>query len=418
MIYTINMALFIHAENQKILWSAISQSVLFQNLGNSRESWFRSAVEQFYQKIVNIPINPDLLQRVNKDFIQDMLKNLKNISINTSVPPIQPNAPLNNNNNNNTLHPPTPQQPQYYNPSVQNSYQPQQQPLPHQQPQYQYQQSQFYTPPSNASNPSNITYSMEPADTTLTRDYLAEQKQNQLSQQFNSRQEQYNSMLAKPLPKEVNFSEGKLDEPISNMGDLIKQHMMERDNEVRKYAPPPPQQQYQQRQQQQQQQQHPLPYQPQHPPLQYQQQQQQQQSSRPAILKIDDRVIPPPENIVEMGQGKNVHWPDEVQRTASDQDQRTSSDQVQRTASDQAQQTSTDIRIPQSDELPRDKHKIKLTQEVLSTLKDELREEIRKEFEKGFAELRGLLIQSSSSNNMVEGRVREGVGCDVVATTE
>ena len=81
------MALFIHQENQKILWSAINQSILFQNLGDSRETWFRNAVEQFYKKISGISINHDLLQKINKDFIQDMLKVLK-----TNQPIAQPVA--------------------------------------------------------------------------------------------------------------------------------------------------------------------------------------------------------------------------------------------------------------------------------------------------------------------------------------
>ena len=73
------MALFIHGENQKILWNAISQSILFQNLGDSKEPWFRNAVEQFYKKIEGISINTELLQKINRDFIQEMLKVLINI---------------------------------------------------------------------------------------------------------------------------------------------------------------------------------------------------------------------------------------------------------------------------------------------------------------------------------------------------
>ena len=82
------MALFIHTENQKILWNAISQSILFQTLGDSRESWFRNAVEQFYKKISGININIELLQKINKDFIQDMLKVLKNTAPTST--PVQP----------------------------------------------------------------------------------------------------------------------------------------------------------------------------------------------------------------------------------------------------------------------------------------------------------------------------------------
>jgi hypothetical protein len=67
-----------------------------------------------------------------------------------------------------------------------------------------------------------------------------DKKQEYYDQQFNARQTEYNSMLNKPTPPEVNFREKEEDTAISNMDELIRQHMAQREHELKQYSHPPP----------------------------------------------------------------------------------------------------------------------------------------------------------------------------------
>ena len=316
------MTLFIHQENQKILWSAINQSILFQNLGDSRESWFRNAVEQFYKKISGISINQELLQKINKDFIQDMLKVLKtNQPIAQQIAqPVQLPAPTQFYQSNHS-------QPinSYYNPNP--SYYD-----PH--PSRYTQPSQLQQQQQQQHQSSNIQYSLEPTN-TVSRDYLSDQKQSEITKQFTDRLDQYNNMIAKNIPV-ANFKEGQLDEPITNMDALIKQHMIDRD-QVLQYATTS-------------------------------NQINNTRTNSPPILKIQETLDKPIENIIEFRtddspnminqmknsnqQGNSVHW------------------------------------SANQDSIFALKTKVDYIAEELNTLKTELRDE----FTKGFLDLRTLLL--------------------------
>jgi len=337
------MALFIHPENQKILWNAISQSNLFQNLGDSRESWFRNAVEQFYKKISGININIELLQKINKDFIQDILKVLKNITLSQT----------------NAL-------PQFYQPSTT----PQstiQQPSTAQQstiqPQSNYQynsNSTYYNPEQNIyTNLSqsthntnqvtpninqNISYTLD-SNKSASRDYISEKKQDEINSKFTNRLNQYNDLIIKNIPS-ANFKESEMDKPISNMDELVKRHMMERDQV-----------------------------------LQYEQQSQPNQSTHP-ILKIQEVINKPIENIIEFKVDdspntiqKLVHWNDSTQ----------------------------DITTLLS-EISTLKQTVENITAELLTLKTGLHNEIQEEFSKGFLELRNLCNTITLPNHIIQNK--------------
>ena len=342
------MALFIHQENQKILWSAINQSILFQNLGDSRETWFRNAVEQFYKKISGISINHDLLQKINKDFIQDMLKVLKtNQPIAQPVqppPPTQFYQPINSHPNNshpNNSHPINSQQSNSQQSNSQQSNSQQSNSYYNPNPSYYDPHPSRYTQPSQLQQQqqqqhqsSNIQYSLEPTN-TVSRDYLADQKQSEITKQFTNRLDQYNNMIAKNIPV-ANFKEGQLDEPITNMDALIKQHMIDRD-QVLQYATTS-------------------------------NQINNTRTNSPPILKIQETLDKPIENIIEFRtddspnminqiknvnqQGNSVHW------------------------------------SANQDSIFALKTKVDYIAEELNTLKTELRDE----FTKGFSDLRTLLL--------------------------
>jgi len=67
---------------------------------------------------------------------------------------------------------------------------------------------------------------------------VTENKVEKIGNRYVEKESEYNAMFDKKTPEEINFSE-KQDTPLSNMDELIKQHLREREEEVIKYAPLP-----------------------------------------------------------------------------------------------------------------------------------------------------------------------------------
>lgn len=66
---------------------------------------------------------------------------------------------------------------------------------------------------------------------------VAENKQTLINQQFSVRQKEYELMNEKKAPENINFSDSIADQPISNMDELIRTHMKQREEELHIYAP-------------------------------------------------------------------------------------------------------------------------------------------------------------------------------------
>jgi len=67
--------LFIHPENQELLWNILNKK---ENIHN-REHWFRNCIQHFYDKIQNenLVINDkDSLENINKNVLSYMIQNL------------------------------------------------------------------------------------------------------------------------------------------------------------------------------------------------------------------------------------------------------------------------------------------------------------------------------------------------------
>lgn len=63
-------------------------------------------------------------------------------------------------------------------------------------------------------------------------------KQEQYASQFDQRQQEYQQMVEKKTPPEIDFSEkNEKDSVISNMDELMKQHMQDREKELQIYKP-------------------------------------------------------------------------------------------------------------------------------------------------------------------------------------
>jgi hypothetical protein len=69
--------------------------------------------------------------------------------------------------------------------------------------------------------------------------HTVENKQELYSRQFVERQKEYEMMNAKPTPPLPDINNNIKDEAISNMDELIKLHMQQRDAELKQYSPPP-----------------------------------------------------------------------------------------------------------------------------------------------------------------------------------
>ena len=178
------MALFVHNKNQELLWSVVNKTPIFQKVfanstRNEPELWFRAHIQKFYQKIQYMNIGSQDLPEYNRELISIMMNNLNEFAKEQYVPtkPVMNNPPM--------------------------------------------------------SSPMNQYNNMQELP------YTVENKQDVYNRQFDERKREYDMMTTKPdLPK-VDFGGNVKDSAISNMDELIKQHMQQRDAELQKYAPPP-----------------------------------------------------------------------------------------------------------------------------------------------------------------------------------
>ena len=89
----------------------------------------------------------------------------------------------------------------------------------------------------------NMSDSLPKNQVNIDADFLkshsiTENKVEKIGNQFNEKQLEYNSLFDKKVPETIDFAV-KQDAPLSNMDELIKQHLKEREEELRKYAPLP-----------------------------------------------------------------------------------------------------------------------------------------------------------------------------------
>jgi len=78
------MSLYIHPENQKIIYKAISSFPLFEKSflnPQAKNEWFQNIVNNFYKKLsINI-LNKKNLNEINRDTIAFMIQDLKKKSL-------------------------------------------------------------------------------------------------------------------------------------------------------------------------------------------------------------------------------------------------------------------------------------------------------------------------------------------------
>ena len=169
------MALFVHPENQKILWNIINGNPFIIRYFESqpqqaKEMWFKQSIADFYSKIQGKEINPQELNNINKEVLTSMIQSVHL------------------------------QNPQF---SAHNSSIPyQQQP----EPQNTMSHHAINTPPVVKDN-----------------------REEMFNKQFQMRQNEYDSMLQKKVPAEIDFREKQTDENNQNINELLEREQRERE---------------------------------------------------------------------------------------------------------------------------------------------------------------------------------------------
>ena len=168
---------FIHPENQKILWNKISNTAYFNDSIFSLEEkhiWFKNIIQQFYEKYKNTYLGTKEIKELNRTVILYMINELN--SINKYQQIIQPTI-----------------QPTFTNDS-----------------------SAIMTNSSSAIMTNSLKRDVE----------------NKNAINFQERQREYENMLKTETPADINFSEKIEDDVITNMEELVKQHMLQREMDI------------------------------------------------------------------------------------------------------------------------------------------------------------------------------------------
>jgi hypothetical protein len=210
------MSLYINFENQSLLWNIIHKNSyanqFFLNTPNlKKEEWFKSIIQIFYSQNQSRELTINELQKINQDTLLYMLDSIRTMSnhINNQPLVLSNQQPLNN------LPVLSNQQPLNNLPVLSN-----QQPL------------------NNLpvlSNQPSVLSNQQPLHNLSDKTIVGSRNEHA----FNIRQKEYHQMLDKKVPENVNFTDVVADQAISNMDELVQQHIKQRENELRAYAPPP-----------------------------------------------------------------------------------------------------------------------------------------------------------------------------------
>ena len=212
-----HIQLFIHRENQTILWNVIRRSPIWAvfstaDLRMSTEQWFREMIERKYTVLSesynsgNRTIHHDplvWLRETNKDMLRQLTASMTSI-ISHEFP--HPNSTLNTLSNDphktpiNKLH-------DAYMPSNAIVETP----------------SLVYSAPRNYDIPSVSAFDVEQE---------RKDKQDKAKREFEEYQSQYNSLLKRNVPTSPVFSENLQTDKIKNMDELLKQQREARDRDA------------------------------------------------------------------------------------------------------------------------------------------------------------------------------------------
>lgn len=193
------MSLYILPENQKLIWDSMSVLPQFQRFSNEfpgkQEEWFRDIIQKFYESNKFKLLSVHELQQLNRDTVGYMMSELKELSFPSVA---QPNTKTYS-----------------FDAMAQN---------------------EGYTSFNTQGNSAPFaTKFPESPLKSVTRDFIAEKKQEELNRVFSERQKEYDVMNVKKPAHEVDFRMSIDEPPIENMDELIRHHMELRENSLKEY---------------------------------------------------------------------------------------------------------------------------------------------------------------------------------------
>ena len=181
------MALFVHPENQIILWNIINGNPFIIRYfeakpPQSKETWFKQSIEDFYTRLQGKHIDPNELNNLNKEALTSMIQSVHL------------------------------QNPQY---------------TAHNSSQYTPQQEHVSTPQqySTTNEPMNM---MTHSNTINTPGIVKDNKEDIFNKQFQMRQQEYDTMLQRKTPNEIDFRETSKDEN-KDINELLERERRERE---------------------------------------------------------------------------------------------------------------------------------------------------------------------------------------------
>jgi hypothetical protein len=71
------MALYIHPENQKLLWNTIQKNAKFHQLPFSKEEWFSNIIKSFYERVQYKSLTSQELMNLNRQTIAYMMEDIQ-----------------------------------------------------------------------------------------------------------------------------------------------------------------------------------------------------------------------------------------------------------------------------------------------------------------------------------------------------
>ena len=173
------MSLFVHPENQKILWNIVSRNPFIIRYfetkpPQAKEIWFKQSIQDFYTRLHGKQIDPNELNNLNKEALTGMIQSVHL------------------------------QNPQYTS-------QTSSQPISRQE-----------------SNTHGTMNTMSYADTINTPELVKENKGDIFNKQFQTRQHEYDTMLQRKIPQEIDFREKSSDEH-KDINELLERERRERE---------------------------------------------------------------------------------------------------------------------------------------------------------------------------------------------
>uniref|UniRef100_A0A6C0DQQ4 Uncharacterized protein n=1 Tax=viral metagenome TaxID=1070528 RepID=A0A6C0DQQ4_9ZZZZ len=190
------MSLFIHKENQELLWNIINKTPQFvAAFKNSHPSvatnWFRSIIQSYYYDN-----NIQSIQNITSTILNTLNRNVLSYMIST----LTPQHPISNRGSTGFS----------------------------QQPAQQFSQT-ITTVATQKQEPTQNNISF--METNYSR---MQSKEDNYSNQFEMRQKEYETMFAKPKPPiEPKLSDNIKDDVITNMEELIERHRKQREDEIK-----------------------------------------------------------------------------------------------------------------------------------------------------------------------------------------